>query len=274
MGGQRQPGHRERLLEREQEPGTARGQDGQVRAGREQPFDDDADSVEQVLAVVEHEQGGARAEPAPHDVLDRAALALTQPQRECHGEADRARVGDADEVDEPDAVGVADRDVARDPHGQACLADTTRADGRDETVLTERGGEGGPLGPAADERGQGGRDRGVARGADGPFHRSDREQLAGRVRELAPVGELQLAQQGGHVALHGPHGDEQPLGDLGVGQVVRHGGQHLRLARRHSPVRDRPGGGGRRCSHGVIVPLRPDTRPFRVAVDGFPRAGV
>ena len=109
VGRQRESGHRERLLEGEQQPCPAGRQDREPGTGGEQPLDQDADAVEQVLAVVEHEQRGARGEPAAEDVLDRAALALAEPEGERDGDADHARVGDRDQVDEPDAVGVAGR---------------------------------------------------------------------------------------------------------------------------------------------------------------------
>ena len=57
--------------------------------------------------------------------------------------------------------------------------------------------------------------------------------IGGTAIKSAVVGEegsVQLAQQGPDVALDRPYRNEEPLGDLGIGQVLGHGCQDLGLA--------------------------------------------
>ena len=58
-----QPGDREDPLERDREPRSAGGEDDQSVARQQQVLDQRGDPVDQVLAVVEHEQQIAPGEP-------------------------------------------------------------------------------------------------------------------------------------------------------------------------------------------------------------------
>ena len=78
-------------------------------------------------------------------------------------------------------------------------------------------------------------------------------------RQRPPVVHLKLAQQRGHVALHGPDRDEQPGGDLRVGQVLPDRGQHLSLAGRHTHP-----GNHRASTHTQILPENPAATPTPV----------
>jgi hypothetical protein len=57
--------------------------------------------------------------------------------------------------------------------------------------------------------------------------------LRAQLGQRRPVGNAELAQQRGDVALHGPHRDMQSAGDLAVAQPRGDRGQHLGLAFGH-----------------------------------------
>jgi hypothetical protein len=224
--GQRQPRHGEDPLERQDEPGPAGGEDPHRRARRQQPLDEHGDAVEQVLAVVEHEDRLGPGQAQEHRLLDRAALPLAHAEPGRHGHGHHRRVADGHEVDEPDAVGHVAGHLGGDGHRQAGLAHATGSEGGDEPVRAHGGDQLGDLRRAAHERREGDGQRGGRRrlGA-GP----DRGRLpvgwrraheGRRHRRQGPtVGDAELAEQRRDVALDRPHGDVQAGGDLGVGQV-------------------------------------------------------
>ena len=78
--------------------------------------------------------------------------------------------------------------------------------------------------------------------------------------ERPAVAHLQLAQQRGDVALDGADRDEQPGADLGVGQVLAEGGEHLRLAGRDARVGQ--------CGPAVHPPIVLRTRAAVIAGSG------
>ena len=59
-------------------------------------------------------------------------------------------------------------------------------------------------------------------------------QLHTELGQLRPVGDAELAAQCGDVALHGPHGQEQPFGDLPVAQPFGDRREYLGLAFGHA----------------------------------------
>jgi hypothetical protein len=153
---------------------------------------------------------------------------LTKAKRRGQGRRHHRVVRDRYQVDVPDAVGEPPGQLGGHRERQPGLADAPHADGGDQPVLGERGGERGTLSLPADERRQPGRQR---RGA-GRWAR--RHQAAPDVSrengQRAPVSHAELAEQRGDVTLHGPHRDEQPGRDLGVRQALGDAGEHLRLA--------------------------------------------
>ena len=60
------------------------------------------------------------------------------------------------------------------------------------------------------------------------------------LRQLLATGHAELAQQRRHVALDGPHGDDQAARDLGVAEMRRDQTQHLGLALRDTRLRQGP----------------------------------
>ena len=183
-----------------------------------------------MLAVVQHEQPVARRQRGDHGRLQGGRLLLGNTHRLSHGRDHSGRIRDPYQVDEPCAVAALGGQVGGDADRQAGLADPARADRRYEPMLGEQLGECGALRPPADERRH--RDR---QGATST-HAFDR-RLA---RQGAPVGRLQLPQQGSDVAVDRSHGDAQRLGDLCVRQMLAHQRQHLCLARQSLRCRPSP----------------------------------
>ncbi len=125
--------------------------------------------------------------------------------------------------------GVLVGDVGGHRQRQPGLAHAAGADRGDQPVLGQGLGERGPLGRPADERGQRRRqrrDRDPARRSSGAASAPVRGQLGQR----PAVGHPELAQQRRDVALDRADRDEQPAGDLGVGEVLADQRQHLGLA--------------------------------------------
>ena len=188
VGFDGQPGHREHPFEGHQQPGPAGGEHGQPGTAGEQPFQQDHHAVQQVLAVVQHEQRLPLGQPAEDVVRRRAALTLAEAERVRNRRRDHQRIGHRHQVDVPDAVGEPVSHVGRDTQGQAGLADPARPDGRDQAVLVQRLGQCRPLGHPPDERRQRRRQRG-----------GDRSRPGGQVRrdggQGAAIVHLELAQQ-------------------------------------------------------------------------------
>ena len=86
---------------------AAGGEHAEVRAGAEQRFDQRADAVEQVLAVVEHEQQLLLAAVGQHPIQRRARVAVVavEPERGGDRGRDPPLVGHRGEVDEVGTVG-------------------------------------------------------------------------------------------------------------------------------------------------------------------------
>ena len=249
-----QPGHREHPLERHQQPGPAGDQHRQPRTARQQPLEQARDPIKQMLAVVQDQQRFPCREPAEDDVLARAPLTLAEPERGRDRRGDHRRVGDRHEIHVPGAVRVPAGQLGDHAQGQARLADPARADGGHQAVRADRVGQRRPFGDPPYERGQRRRQR---QGHRGPRVRTRRSRRCGAQcrrggSQRPAVIHLELTQQRGNVTLDGADRDEQPGGDLRVGQVLPDRGQHLSLTGRHA----RPGSHHPR-THTQILPEPP-----------------
>ena len=190
------------------------------------------------------------SQPSTVSSLD-TALALAEAERGRDGRGDHGRVGDRHEIGVPGAVGVPPGHLGDHAQRQPRLADPARAHRGHQAVRPERFGQRGPFGGPADE---GGQRRGQRQG------RLGRGRIRGtqgrrRGRQRPAVVHLELAQQRGHVALDGADRDEQPGGDLRVGQVLPERGQHLGLAGGHAHPRSH------RASSHAHTQIVPDPGP-------------
>jgi hypothetical protein len=149
-----------------------------------------------MLAVIQDKQDIPASQPAHKRVLRRAALLLTQAKGGGHRRPDHRLAGHRDQVDIPGAVGIPVGHIAGHDLGQASLADSTRADGSDQTMRPERVGQHGPLGGPANKRRQ--RRRPHPRPGS-PHTRTSiraltRPPARGDTGQRTPVGHTQLAQ--------------------------------------------------------------------------------
>ena len=272
LAGERQAGDGEHPLERQHQPGLGRGEHGDAWAPAEQPLDEHAHPGDEVLAVVEHEQGLVVGQVGEDVVLARPARRVGQPERPAHRRGDERLVGDRHQVDEPHAVAPAVGHRAGDRRGQAGLAHAPGPERGHQPVRLDRGHEAGDLGRPPHERGEGDGHRAGRRGrgggavvrpravGSGPVvalvdagARAERVRHAG---EGPAVGHVELAEQRGHVALDRAHRDEQAGRDLRVGGPLGHELEHLGLALGHAGVDQRMS-----FRHFSSLPVR---RPHRV----------
>ena len=142
---QRERGQPEGVFGGQAERLAARRQHAQPRAGRQQRADDVARGVEQVLAVVDHQQAGPVAEQRRAGGQD-VARDDVQVQRRGERVRDRGGVGDRGEQHDGRGVGPR-RDLQRDPG----LTDPARPDDRHQPVRGEQPVQGRYLLLAADE---------------------------------------------------------------------------------------------------------------------------
>ena len=190
--------------------------------------------VQDVLAVVEDDQRRPTAERLADDDLERGLGLVDHVEGGGHCRHQAAAV-DRDEVDERPSTREGRGEALRGRHGQPGLADAPRAHQRDHPVLADRGRHLGQVVDPADEARP--RRRQAPERAGGAVGRALRGSR--RRGQRPPVGHVELAQEGGDVALHRPDRDVQALGDLGVGQVLADGSQDLGLPRRDPFVADR-----------------------------------
>ena len=220
--GHREPGHREQALVRQEQPGAGRRQHRDLGTRGHDLLDAVANAVEQMLAVVQHEDSVAASQRCDQRGVRRRRPLLGRAHDLRHGTDDRRRIRQPHEVDEPGAVAPHRGEIRGDADRETALADPAGTDRRDEAVLGERPRQRGALGSPADERGHRHRQ-----------HAACRLLRCDLPRQRAPVGQLRLAEQCRHVRFDGAHRDEQLGGDLGVRQVPADQREDLRLARRH-----------------------------------------
>ena len=190
---ERHAGHGEHELEGHPQPGPAGGQHDDARAGGQQSLDQGADPVEQVLAVVQHQEQVGAGELGDHRVRGRPPRLLPEPEGVRQRGAHHRRVRDRHQVDVAGTARMTAADVLGDGQGQPGLANAPRADGGDQPMLGESTREGGPLGRPAHEGGQRCRQR-----RDGRQCRVERRgvrPVPGELGQRATVGHPELAQQ-------------------------------------------------------------------------------
>ena len=149
---QRQRRHPPDRLTRHAERFAARGEQRQLGACADERGGDPGAFVEQVLAVVEHDEHPAVGSEAQHDVDGGHARKVGQTQRADHRAGDDVGVGDRREVDVEDPPVELGPDPAREFDGQPGLADSARPGQRHQAVRAQRRAHLGELGGPADER--------------------------------------------------------------------------------------------------------------------------
>ena len=128
---------------------AARAQHRETGCGPHRGVNEPRDPVEQVLAVVEHQQHWARSHELQQRLGDGHALLVRYRE---HGR-DRVRIGQATELHQPRAAGVAGEHFGRDLHREARLADAADSGERHNARFLEGRHDRGELVVASDERG-------------------------------------------------------------------------------------------------------------------------
>ncbi len=173
-----------------------------------------------MLAIVHQQQATHPSGHLTQDVAQRPTRLWYDAQRPRQRVGDQLRP-DRSQIREPRTVREPISVDRGDVQGEPGLAHPAWADERDHAMAVDQCGELARLGLSADEAGKRHWQSGV--GAGGPA------QLHPHVDQCRPVGNAELAQQGRYVALHGPHRDMEPVGDLAVAEPVGDRRQHLGL---------------------------------------------
>jgi hypothetical protein len=255
-------------LARDAERLAAGGDDVEPATGGEKLGDDLGGLAGHVLAVVDEQQAVHPAGDVTQHVAQRPAVARHDAQRPRDGVGNQRRFHRR-EIGQPRTVGESAAVTGADVQGQPRLAHPARAGERDQAVPVDECGQLGGLDVAADEAGQ--RHRQCRAGPGGAA------QIDADLGQGGPVVGAQLAQQGGDVALDGPHRHVEPLGDLLVPEPLGHRVENLGLALRHAgagqalrqaAVGGRHGGIVRRCRTGTksVSAQRPVDSGVRSAV--------
>ena len=148
--GRRQARHRVLLLAAHPERGATRDDRGQPRRSPEE-LADDRPAVDDLLEVVEDEEGLLGCEPLREDLPGAPPAALDEAERRQDRACDQARIADGLEGHEPDAVGISVRDVRGELEGQSRLAGPTRSGERQQSCRLEEALGLGQLGVPTDE---------------------------------------------------------------------------------------------------------------------------
>jgi hypothetical protein len=90
--------------------------------------------VENVLAVVEHQQPRAALQSGRHTVSHTHARLLGDPEHRGHRLGHRARIADRGQFDHPHPIGEGVGTTSGDLEGQPCLADPARTGQRDKLM--------------------------------------------------------------------------------------------------------------------------------------------
>jgi hypothetical protein len=141
--------------------------------------------LDEVLAVVQHEEERARAQVGQQVRRRIGARGEPEGQGLRHRLGDERGLGDAGQLDQPDAVGEARGQIGGDGEGQAGLAAAAHAGHGDQRGSGERLGERGALALAPDQRGVHDREvvaRRVGQRPSGDSLHAPSRRGAGRVR--------------------------------------------------------------------------------------------
>ena len=203
------------LLTRDLERAAAAGQDGEVRAGRQQLVDRCA-GPDHLLEVVEHDQHALGADVVDEALDRRATAAIRQHEGLRDRRGHQLRVADGCQLDEPHAVGVVAQSASGDLEAEARLPGAARPGEGQQAVIRQQSADGVDLRVAAEERRQAGRkvvrrrvegaDRGevVQQPTDDELPEALRmlevlEPVLAEVAQLDAVGEGVLHQRAGRV---------------------------------------------------------------------------
>ncbi len=129
------------------------GQHPQARGGCQQRLDQCHAGIEQVLAVVHHEQQLTSSEIRCQRRGERLRPMLADAERPRHRRGHQRRLGQRRQLDQPDPVGEPVPDLGRDTQRQARLAHPRRTGQRHQPVGLEQPGEIRHLPLASDEAG-------------------------------------------------------------------------------------------------------------------------
>jgi hypothetical protein len=190
----------------------AGGDDGELRASREEPVQEGGDRRDQVLAVVHHEHGVAAAQRLGQRVVQRAPRRLCDSHGRGHRGDHGVGRGDLAQVDEPRAVRPVAGHLLHGMRREPGLPHTSRTGHGHPAVLPHAVLQVGGLGAAAHEPAR--RARPVLQPS-----RGQESELLGPARQRSSIRDTELADDGGDVGLDGAHREREPLGDLQVGQV-------------------------------------------------------
>ena len=137
---------------------AAGGDQAQPRAPPDQGVGGLGARVDQVLAVVEHDQDVLRDQGVEQGLQGRPARLRDDPERSGDGRRHRLRIGDRGQFDQPHPVAAAVEQIGGDLQTQPRLAAAARAGQRDHARGIHQGADRGQLAGASDERGELGRE--------------------------------------------------------------------------------------------------------------------
>jgi hypothetical protein len=154
VGSERKPGQGVQCLTGDPEAFATGGDDGQSGTCLEQLPSQGRGDVEEVLAIIQDQQGRADPEAASY-MLDQAELRmLVGPCRPGHGAEDLMGVSDRCELGQPDPCVVERTDFVRDLECQPAPACPAGADHGHQARVLEEVPHPGPFGGPADEGGE------------------------------------------------------------------------------------------------------------------------
>ncbi len=96
------------------------------------------DRIDQVLAVVQNQQGDPVGQRLREDVLHAPRRLLGDTRRFGHRSRNRCRVGECAELDEPRSIGEAIQDIEGRLDGEPCLADAAQSHNSDHALSREQ----------------------------------------------------------------------------------------------------------------------------------------
>ena len=133
-----QRGYGPHLLLGDPESFAAGGNDPHRRGLREDGFDQVGRGVENMLAVVDHQQPHPALQRGGHRLAHALPRLLGDAQHRCHCIGYRRRIGDCGEFENPDTVGKFVGQPGRNLQGQARFADATYTGQRHQPMSLDR----------------------------------------------------------------------------------------------------------------------------------------